>query len=130
MTDQTGHIQHTWQLARDNGDEITVDLWTDGETVRVDGGDREAGDGGRRYVDRLLAKYTAAGYRIERDYAVSDAEPHAEPVEDDDAEPDGRPEKCPDCGGTVVYDPRHGDDYREGAAWLCTDCKWGRWLTA
>lgn len=125
------HIQHTWLLTRGTGgDEITVDLWTDNETVRVDGGGHEAGDGGRRYVDQLLAKYQAAGYQLTRDYPVNDPESHDDVLEDDDPEPDGRPEKCPDCGAPVIYDPRYGDDYREGAAWLCTGCKWGQWLTA
>jgi hypothetical protein len=96
----------------------------------VDGGDHEAVDGGRRHVDQILAKYTAAGYRIAMDYPVNDPEPREEPVEDDDPEPDGRPEKCPECGDPVVYDPRYSDDFREGAAWLCTGCKWGQWLTA
>lgn len=130
MSDHDAHIQHTWQLAHTNGDEITIDLWTDGYTVRVDGGDHESGDGGRRYVDRLLAKYQAAGYQAVRDYAVNEPEPHAEPVEADDPEPDGRPEKCPDCGAPVEYQARYGDDFREGPAWLCTGCKWGQWLTA
>jgi hypothetical protein len=130
MTDQTDHIQHTWNLTHSDLGEITIDLWTDGETVRVDGGDHEAIDNGRRGVDQLLAKYQAAGYRIERDYPVNDPETHDAEPEDDDPEPDGRPDKCPDCGAPVVYDPRYSDDYREGAAWLCIGCKWGQWLTA
>ena len=130
MSTDDAHVQHTWSLTRDDGDEISIDLWTDGETVRVDGGDHEAADGGRHYVDQLIAKYTAAGYRIERDYPVNDPEPREEPVEDDDPEPHGRPEKCPDCGAAVEYEPRYSDDFREGAAWLCTGCKWGQWLTA
>lgn len=130
MTDHDDHIQHTWQLAHDNGDEITIDLWTDDETVRVDGDDHESADGGKRHVDQLLAKYTAAGYRVTRDYPVNDPEPHEEPVEDDDPEPHGRPEKCPDCLAPVTYEPCYSDDFREGPAWLCTGCKWGQWLTA
>lgn len=126
----SGHVQHTWNLTRDDGDEISIDLWTDGETVRVDGGDHESADGGRRYVDQLLAKYTAAGYRLVRDYPVNDPEPRDVVLEDDDPEPHGRPEKCPDCGAPVEYEPRYSDDFREGAAWLCTGCKWGQWLTA
>lgn len=125
------HIQHTWLLTRDSdGDEVTIELWTDDETVRVEGGDHEACDGGRQYVDRLLAKYQEAGYRITRDYPVNDPERHDDLLEDDAPEPHGRPEKCPECGGSVVYDPRYSDDFREGAAWLCTGCKWGQWLTA
>jgi hypothetical protein len=129
MATSDDHIQHTWQLA-DTGDELTIDLWTDNDTVRVDGGDHEHAEGGRPMVDRLLAKYAAAGYRLVRDYPVNDPEVHAEPVEDDDPEPDGRPEKCPDCGAPVAYDPNYGSDVGEGPAWLCTGCKWGQWITA
>jgi hypothetical protein len=131
MTDHDSHVQHTWNLTHTNGDRITIDLWTDNETVRVDGGDHEAADVGRPYVDQLLTKYQAAGYRIERDYPVNDPEDtSADVLEDDDPEPHGRPENCPDCGASVTYDPRYSDDYREGPAWLCTGCKWGQWLTA
>ncbi|MCL8016951.1 hypothetical protein [Streptomyces sp. AS02] len=129
MSDNDQHVQHTWQLTRDGAEDVTIELWADGETVRVDGGEEEATEGGRSMVERLLAKYTAAGYRIERDYPVNDPAPHDEPVEDDEAEPDGGPDKCPECGSPVEYDPRFGDDYREGAAWLCTGCKWGQWVT-
>ncbi|WP_393075159.1 hypothetical protein [Streptomyces sp. LN704] len=131
MSDHDDHILHTWLLARGT-DEITIDLWTDGYSVRVDGGpdDGHDSDQGRPAVDRLLAKYTEAGYRIVRDYPVNDPEPHTDAVEADDPEPHGRPEKCPECGSPVVYEPAYSDDFREGAAWLCTGCKWGRWLTA
>jgi hypothetical protein len=131
MTDT--HIQHTWTLAHDNGDQIIIDLWTDGYSVRVDGGpdDGDEDDRGQQAIDQLLAKYQTAGYQLVRDYAVNDPQPHDEPVEDDDdAEPDGRPDECPECGSPVAYDPRYSDDFREGAAWLCTGCKWGRWITA
>ncbi|MGW2520551.1 hypothetical protein ACWC09_26750 [Streptomyces sp. NPDC001617] len=132
MSHDDDHVQETWNLIRDaDGDEVTIDLWTDGENVRVEGGDFEACDIGRGYITgTLLPKYEAAGYRVDTTYEVNDPAPHDEPVEDDDPEPHGRPEKCPDCGGSIVYDPRYGDDYREGAAWLCTACKWGQWLTA
>lgn len=132
MTDHDEHVQHTWQLTHDNGDEITIDLWTDGYTVCVDGGpdDGDQREGGRADVDHLLTKYQANGHRLVRDYAVNDPEPHEEPVEADDPEPDGRPEKCPDCGAPVVYDARYCADFGEGPAWLCTGCKWGQWLTA
>ncbi|MET8080063.1 hypothetical protein [Streptomyces sp. NPDC005303] len=130
MTDHDDHVQHTWRLAHPDGEEITIDLWTDNDTVRVDGGDHEDAEGGQAMVDRLLATYTAAGWRRVRDYAVNDAVAHAEPVQDDAPEPHGRPEKCPDCGAPVVYEPRYGSDVGEGAAWLCTGCKWGQWLTA
>ncbi|MFG2269103.1 hypothetical protein ACGFNY_04935 [Streptomyces chartreusis] len=131
-TPDDAHVQHTWQLTHDNGDEISIDLWTDGYTVHVDGGpdNGEQWEGGRADVDHLLTKYRANGYRLARDYAVNDPEPHDEPVEDDDPEPDGRPERCPECSAPVVYDPRFGDEFREGAAWLCTGCKWGQYLTA
>lgn len=129
MTDE--HVQHTWNLTRDtDGDEISIDLWTDGYSVRVDGGDGEACESGRKSVEELLEKYAAAGYRVQSAYAVNDPEPVKEPVEDDDPEPHGRPQQCPDCGASVTYEPRYSDDFREGAAWLCTGCKWGQWLTA
>lgn len=124
------HILHTWQLTHPTRDDISIDLWTDGYTVRVDGGDGEDSEGGRKAVDELLATYQAAGYRLERDYPVNDPAPHTEPLEDDAPEPDGRPDRCPDCGSPVEYDPNYGDDHGEGPAWLCTGCKWGQWLTA
>lgn len=132
MPDADAHIQHTWQLTHDNGDEITIDLWTDDYTVHVDGGpdNGDQREGGRADIDHLLTKYRANGYRLVRDYAVNDPESHDEPVEDDDPEPDGRPEECPECGAPVEFDPRFGDEFREGAAWLCTGCKWGQYLTA
>lgn len=131
MTDHD-HVQHTWQLAHPDNDEITIDLWTDGDTIRVDGGDGEATEGGHQMVDRLLAKYRAAGYSPVRDYPVNAAETHSQPVEDDDPEPDGRPDGCPECGASVEYEPNysHPDVPGEGPAWLCTGCKWGQWLTA
>lgn len=122
------HVQHTWHLAR-GGEEVTIDLWTDNDTVRVDGGDDEATEGGRPAVERLLAKYTAAGYRLQRDYAVNDAETHDEPVDDD--VPDHKPEQCPECTSTTFdYAYNHVVDFRQGDAWLCTGCKWGQWVTA
>ncbi|EFE65827.1 predicted protein [Streptomyces viridosporus ATCC 14672] len=127
MSDE--HVQHTWNLARDDADEVTVELWTDGYTVRVTGGDGEDSEGGRKAVDALLGKYRAAGYRLVRDYPVNDAEPQAADVEDD-AEPDGKPEECPECGGRVEFEPGYCTDLREGDAWLCTGCRWGEWLTA
>ena len=132
MTSPDAHIQHTWQLTHPADGEISIDLWTDGYTVRVDGGpdDGDSSEGGRQAIERLIAKYTAVGYQVTRDYPVNDPQPHDEPVEDDEPEPHGRPEKCPDCGAPVVYEPRYSDDFREGAAWLCTGCKWGQWLTA
>lgn len=131
MTDYDDHIQHTWALTHSNGDEISIDLWTDGYTVSVDGGpdDGDQREGGRADVDHLLTKYLANGHRLVRDYAVNDPDQHEEPAEDDDPEPDGRPERCPECGSAVTYDPRCGDDFREGPAWLCTGCKWGQWIT-
>ncbi|WP_309049060.1 hypothetical protein [Streptomyces sp.] len=132
MIDSDDHVQHTWALTRGT-DEITVDLWTDGYTVRVDGGPDDGldDDRGRSFVeDELLPRYTAAGYRLQQDYQVNDPAQHADAVEVDDPEPDGRPSQCPECGGPVAYEPRFSDDFREGAAWLCTGCKWGRWITA
>ncbi|MFJ3507842.1 hypothetical protein [Streptomyces luteogriseus] len=128
MTDT--HVQHTWQLAHDNGDEITIDLWTDGYSVRVDGGPDDGDDDerGQQAVEQLLAKYTAAGYQPVCDYPVNDTETH-----DDEApatEPDGKPEQCPECGDPVEYVANHYADFREGEAWLCTGCRWGQWVTA
>ncbi|MFD7465078.1 YajG family lipoprotein [Streptomyces tendae] len=127
MSDYDDHIQHTWNLTRPDSDGITIDLWTDGYTVRVDGGDGEASETGRNAVEELLEKYTAAGYRIASSYAVND------PValdEEPEAEPDGRPEKCPECGSPVEYEASHVTDFREGEAWLCTGCRWGQYVTA
>lgn len=132
MTDHDTHIQHTWTLTSTHSDDISIDLWTDDYTVRIDGGpnDGEQREGGRADVDHLLAKYKAAGYRLVRDYPVNDPEPRDEPVVDEDPEPHGRPEECPECLAPVGYEPRHSDGFREGAAWLCTGCRWGQWLTA
>lgn len=133
MTDHDKHVQHTWNLTRDaDGEELSIDLWTDGETVRVDGGpdDGDEDDRGRTAVEELLAKYTAAGYRLVRDYPVNDPHtPDADAGEEDEVPADG-PEKCPECLAPVEYDPNHTSDFREGAAWLCTGCKWGQYVVA
>lgn len=125
-----GHVQHTWNLAHPDGSEISIDLWTDGYSVRVDGGPDDGHDdeGGRTAIEeRLLPKYAAAGYRVTSSYAVNDPEPHDD---EGDEEPDGKPEKCPECGDPVEYVANHCTDFREGEAWLCTGCRWGQWLTA
>lgn len=132
MSHGDAHVQHTWQLIRDgDGDEVTIELWTDEYSVRVHGGDDEESEGGRADVDRLLAQYTAAGYRAVRDYPVNAPVVHEEPVEEGPVEPDNRPEKCPQCGAPVEYEPNYGhpDGAGEGPAWLCTVCKWGEWVT-
>ncbi|MFJ9101347.1 hypothetical protein ACIRJM_23100 [Streptomyces sp. NPDC102405] len=133
MTDHDDHIQHTWNLTRDSdGDRITIDLWTDGYSVRVDGGpdDGHDDDRGRQAVEQLLAKYTAAGYRLVHDYAVNDPATS----DDGDEEPEGadqRPDTCPECGtADLEYVPNHCADFREGPAWLCTGCRWGQWIVA
>jgi hypothetical protein len=128
------HIHHTWTLARDGGDAISIDLWTDGYTVHVDGGpdDGHQDDRGQQAADQLLAKYAAAGYRLVRDYPVNDL---AVP-DDGDEEPEGadqRPERCPQCGSSdFEYVPNHVADYREGPAWMCAgpSCAWGQWIVA
>jgi hypothetical protein len=129
MTDDDSHVQHTWHLSNDTGDDLTIDLWTDGYTVRVDGGDHEHDERGRAAVDALLTKYTAAGYRLVRDYTVNDPASHDEPDPAADEPADG-PEQCPECGSPVEYEPNHVSDWREGEAWLCTGCRWGQYVTA
>ena len=129
------HVQHTWHLTHADGGEVRIDLWTDGETVRVDGGDGESSDGGRAAVEQLLAKYAARGYQVESSYPVNEPEqPVNEPEQPVDepagGEPDGRPEACPECTSPVEYAANHVGDFREGEAWLCTGCKWGQWITA
>ena len=127
MTETDAHVQHTWYLTRD-GDDVSIDLWTDNDTVRVDGGDDEATEGGRPAAERLLAKYTEAGYRLQRDYPVNDPATHDDPLEDD--EPEHKPEQCPECGSTTFdFAPNHQDGIRQGDAWLCTGCRWGQWVT-
>lgn len=134
MSENDDHVQETWILARDGSEDITIELWIDDETVRVYGGpdDGDDSDRGRREVEEvLLPKYRAAGYRIELTYKVNDPVVRdGEALEDEDPEPHGRPEQCPECGDPVEHDPRYNDDFCEGAAWLCTGCKWGQWLTA
>ena len=125
------HVQHTWNLTNDAGDRITIDLWTDGYSVRVHGGPDDGHDdeGGRQVIEQqLLPKYRVAGYRVESSYVVSDPESHDD--EEPDEEPDGKPEACPECGSPVEYVPNHADGFREGPAWLCTGCRWGEWVTA
>ena len=125
------HVQHTWNLTHHNGDTITIDLWTDGSTVRVHGGPDDGHDDDRgRYAieQQLLPKYQAHGYRVESSYAVND--PAARDDESTAEEPDGKPAACPECGDPVEYVAKHCSDFREGEAWLCTGCRWGQWLTA
>lgn len=125
------HVQHTWNLANADGDEIGIDLWTDGYSVRVHGGpdDGDEDEGGRPAIEeRLLPKYAAAGYRVTSSYAVNDPESHDD--EEPAAEPDGKPEACPECGSPVEYVANHCSDFGEGEAWLCTGCRWGQWITA
>jgi hypothetical protein len=131
VTTDDAHVQHTWNLTHDNGDRISIDLWTDSETVRVDGGpdDGHHDDRGRKVIEeQLLPKYTAAGYRIDSAYPVND------PARlDDDSpedEPDGKPDACPECGDPVEYEANHCTALREGPAWLCTGCRWGQYLVA
>ena len=130
MSTNDTHVQHTWNLTNPDADEISIDLWTDGYTVRVDGGpdDGHDDDRGQSAVDQLLAKYAAAGYQLVRDYPVNDPAP----LDDEaaDAEPDGKPEACPECGSPVEYVANHCTDMREGEAWLCTGCRWGQYLVA
>jgi hypothetical protein len=133
MTTNDEHIHHTWSLTRQaDGDDISIDLWTDGYSVRVDGGpdDGYQDDRGRQAVDQLLAKYRAAGYQLVRDYPVNDLA-----VPGDDSEElvgaDQRPEKCPECGTEdLEHVLNHVADFREGPAWLCTGCRWGQWIVA
>lgn len=132
MTANDAHVQHTWNLTHTTnpGDEITIDLWTDGETVRVDGGpdDGHNDDRGRYAIEQeLLPKYTAHGYRIESSYAVNDPESRDEAA---DAEPADKPEACPECGSPVEFAPNHVADLHQGDAWLCTGCRWGQWIVA
>ncbi|MFC8832321.1 hypothetical protein ACFT8V_03865 [Streptomyces griseoincarnatus] len=131
MDSYDDHVQHTWTLTRDtDGDQVHIELWTDGYTVRVDGGDGEDSEGGKSAVDELIAKYKAAGYRQADDYPVNDpAAPDADDAEED-AEPDGKPDACPQCGGPVTFERGYVTDVREGDAWLCTGCRWGRFVTA
>jgi hypothetical protein len=132
MSQHDDHVQHTWNLARDaDGDRISIDLWTDGYSVRVDGGpdDGHEDDRGLQVIEQqLLPKYAEAGYRVESSYAVNDPAQ----LDDDgpDAEPDGKPDECPECGSAVEYEPHHCTDLREGQAWLCTGCRWGQWVVA
>ena len=127
------HVQHVWNLTHDEHGETAIELWTDGYTVRVldgpDDGDED--DRGRTAVDALLTRYAADGWRIASDYAVNAPyTPDAGGSGEDESEPDGKPELCPECSSPVVYEPRHCTDLREGAAWLCTGCRWGQFLTA
>lgn len=131
MTANDSHVQHTWNLTRGPGDEITIDLWTDGETVRVHGGpdDGHDNDRGRYGIEQqLLPKYAAHGYQVDSSYPVNDPEPHDD--EAPSAEPADKPEACPECGSPVEYAPNHVADHQQGDAWLCTGCRWGQWIPA
>lgn len=131
MSDHDDHVQETWNLTRADGDRITIDLWTDGYSVRVDGGPDDGHDdeGGRQVIEQqFLPKYAAAGYRVESSYAVNDPESHDDEQAAD--EPANKPEACPECGATDFdFAPNHVADFREGDAWLCTGCRWGQWIT-
>ena len=122
--DDDSHVQHTWTLTRSaDGDEICIDLWTDGETIQVHGGDGESytpGPDAREQIEQqILPKYAALGYRVDSDYAVNDAhEPEL---------PDDQPDECAECGRDTEYVPDHYDGYRTGPAWMCTGCNWGQW---
>lgn len=133
MSTDDSHVQHTWNLTHDNGDQITVNLWTDNETVEVVGGDGEhytADQARRRIGQDVLPKYRAAGYRVDSSYPVNvPAAPDADDAAED-AEPDGKPGACPECGSPVEFEPRYVTDVREGDAWLCTGCRWGVFVTA
>ncbi|MFD9764749.1 hypothetical protein ACFWXI_14600 [[Kitasatospora] papulosa] len=128
-TDSDDHIEHQWILTHPDSDhdDIYIDLWTDGYTVRVEGGDGDDGDRGQRDVDELIAKYTAAGYQRARDYAVNDPEPSDAP-EVEAAEPADRPDECPECGSAIEYQAEHAAHGRSGPAWLCLGCRWGEWI--
>ncbi|MEU4912252.1 hypothetical protein [Streptomyces fradiae] len=126
MTDTTDHIQHTWNLTHPTGDRVTIDLWTDGYSVRVDGGNSESTEGGRQDVEKLLERYALRGYWVESDYPVNDPAAH-----DDDTDPDepaDKPDACPECGAPVEHASNHVADHRQGDAWLCTGCRWGEWI--
>ncbi|MFM9656796.1 hypothetical protein [Streptomyces scabiei] len=129
MTTTDDHVQHTWNLTHpDDGSTIAIDLWTDGYSVRVDGGPDDGHDdeGGRQAIEeQLLPKYEAAGYRITSSYPVNDPEPHDEAPAD---EPADKPEACPECGSPVEHAANHVADLRQGDAWLCTGCRWGQWI--
>ncbi|MFE0887871.1 hypothetical protein ACFW4Q_02350 [Streptomyces rochei] len=132
MSDHDDHVQHTWNLAHPDGSEMTIELWTDGYSVRVHGGPDDGHDdeGGLRAIEEeLLPKYQAAGYEITSSYAVNDPASHDD-EEPESVEPDGRPDKCPECGSPVEYEANHVSDFREGEAWLCTGCRWGQYVTA
>ncbi|OUD03339.1 hypothetical protein [Streptomyces swartbergensis] len=131
MSIHDDHVQHTWNLTSDDGDRFTIELWTDGYSVRVHGSpdDGHDDDRGREAIEeQLLPKYAAAGYRIASSYAVND--PASLDDEEPTGEPDGKPEACPECGDPVEYIANHCADFREGEAWLCTGCRWGQWITA
>lgn len=119
MTEHDDHIQHVWTLEHPVADPITIELWTDGYSVRVEGGDEQSTEGGRKDVDRFIEKYALRGYWVASDYAVND--PHEPEL------PDDRPDECAECGLPCEYVPDHYDGYRTGPAWMCTGCKWGQW---
>lgn len=123
------HVQHQWILTHpDEGhDDVHIELWTDGYSVRVTGGDDEDSEQGRPAVDTLLAKYQAAGYQVAHDYSVNDPEPEDAP-ELESTEPANRPEGCPECGSAVEYQAEHAAHGRSGPAWLCLGCRWGEWI--
>ncbi len=57
--------QRTWQLTHINGADIDITLHSDG-TVHVTGARPKQWSGGLRAAERLVAHYTAAGYRVTR----------------------------------------------------------------
>jgi hypothetical protein len=133
MSAHDDHVLHTWNLTRDkDGGELSIDLWIDGYTVRVDGGPDDGYDseGGRQVIEQeLLPKYAAAGYRVDSSYAVNTPAVIDDETDDEPEGADQRPEKCPECGTTdMEYVPNHLTELRDGPAWMCTGCKWGQWI--
>ncbi|MFD7554156.1 hypothetical protein ACFV9E_06400 [Streptomyces sp. NPDC059835] len=57
-------------------DELTIQLWRDGETVHVDGGNGESYSADRdEIVHSLLPKYQAAGWVLDTSYELADPTP-------------------------------------------------------
>lgn len=134
MSQHDAHVQHTWTLTRSGAEPISIDLWTDGYSVRVDGGPDDGLDSelGRAYIEtELLPRYTMAGYTVSSNYAVNDPADHTEEYEEG-PDLDSRPGSCPQCASkSFEYVDNHVTDFREGAAWLCNgpSCAWGVYVT-
>ncbi|GAA1779479.1 MULTISPECIES: hypothetical protein [Actinomycetes] len=71
MHSNDDHVHEVWIMTCGT-DELTIELWTDLESIHVHGGDGEAYSGSRtEIVDSLVAKYEQAGWTLTANHEVA-----------------------------------------------------------